>query len=71
MDTERALRRLASNITDTIRAQPDVLHGRTVDVPSLSGARFDPAGLEGPELPLPAPSYRWHLVSSFSSSASR
>ena len=71
MDTERALRRLASNITDTIRAQPDVLHGRTVDVPSLSGARFDPAGLEGPELPLPA---RRHIdgieVSSFSSSVS-
>ena len=54
MDTEQALRLLASNIADHIQARADVLHGRKVDVPRLDRAAFEPAPQKVPELPLMA-----------------
>ena len=51
MHREETLRRLASNISDTIQQTPDVLEKRTVDVPGLDRVEFatpDQNGLSPP-----------------------
>ena len=41
-EQESALRRLASGISTVIRSTPDVLESKSVEVPDVSGAVFDP-----------------------------